>query len=87
MTVLYYLIVFLARVLNIIILADIVLSWIPIDRRNPIVVFVHEITEPLLGPIRRVMPSIAGFDFSPIVAIIIIEVAERVLLTAITRFM
>lgn len=87
MTVLYYLIVFLARVLNIIILADIVLSWIPIDRRNPIVVFVHEITEPLLGPIRRVMPSIAGFDFSPIVAIIIIEVAERVLLTTITRFM
>lgn len=87
MTVLYYLIVVLARVLNIIILADIVLSWIPIDRRNPIVVFVHEITEPLLGPIRRVMPSIAGFDFSPIVAIIILEVAERVLLTTITRFM
>ncbi len=87
MTVLYYLIVVLARVLNIIILADIVLSWIPIDRRNPIVVFVHEITEPLLGPIRRVMTSIAGFDFSPIVAIIILEVAERVLLTTITRFM
>jgi len=68
-------------------LAHILLSWIPVDRHNPIVAFIYEITEPLLGPIRRVMPSIGGFDFSPMVAIIIIEVAERVLITLITGFM
>ena len=85
MSVLYYFIVVLAQVLNLAIVARILLSWIPIDRNNRLIVFLYEITEPILGPIRRVMPSMGGLDLSPMIALILIQVAERVLLTILAR--
>ena len=87
MRVLYYFIVVLARVLNIAILIRVFLTWIPISRDNPVVSFIYEITEPILGPIRRVLPTVGGLDFSPLVALVLIEVAERVLLTLLARLM
>lgn len=78
-------IIVLARVLNVAIFIRIILSWMPISRSNPIVTFIFDITEPILGPIRRVMPSLGGFDLSPMVALILIQVAERVLLTILPR--
>ncbi|MCD6520917.1 MAG: YggT family protein [Anaerolineae bacterium] len=87
MRVLYYFIVVLARVLNIAILIRVFLTWIPISRDNPVVSFIYEITEPILGPIRRVLPPVGGLDFSPLVALVLIEVAERVLLTILARLM
>ena len=87
MRVLYYFIVVLARVLNIAILIRVFLTWIPISRDNPVVSFIYEITEPILGPIRRVLPPVGGLDFSPLVALVLIEVAERVLLTLLARLM
>jgi YggT family protein len=73
----------LAQVLNIAILARVLLSWIPLDRDNVFVRLVYEITEPILGPIRRVLPPLGGLDLSPIVALILIQVVQRVLLTLI----
>lgn len=78
-------IIVLARVLNVAIFIRIILSWMPISRGNPIVTFIYDITEPILGPIRRVMPSLGGFDLSPMIALILIQVAERVLLTLLPR--
>ncbi len=78
-------IIVLARVLNVAIFIRIILSWMPISRGNPIVTFIYDITEPILGPIRRVMPSLGGFDLSPMIALILIQVAERVLLTVLPR--
>mgnify|MGYP000427517418 CR=1 FL=1 len=78
-------IIVLARVLNVAIFIRIILSWMPISRSNPIVTFIYDITEPILGPIRRVMPSLGGFDLSPMIALILIQVAERVLLTLLPR--
>lgn len=50
-----------------------VISWVNADPYNPIVRFLYEITEPLLGRIRRILPvSMGSMDFSPIVLIIII---------------
>jgi len=43
-------------------------SWISIDPSNPLVTITHDITEPLLAPIRQFMPRPGGFDLSPIVA-------------------
>ena len=70
----------LAQVLNIAILARVLLSWLPLDRDNILVRLVYEITEPILGPIRRVLPPLGGLDLSPIVALILIQVVQRVLL-------
>ena len=50
-----------------------VISWVNPDPYNPIVRFLYEITEPLLGRIRRFLPiSMGGLDLSPIILIVVI---------------
>ena len=50
-----------------------ILSWVNPDPYNPIVRFLHEVTEPLLSRIRRVIPAFAGgIDFSPMILILAI---------------
>jgi YggT family protein len=57
---LYTLIVFVA----------IVASWMRLPPSNPIVQFVHALTEPALAPIKRLVPPVGGLDFSPMVLLI-----------------
>ena len=52
----------------------VLLSWFPIDPRNPLVTVLYEITEPILEPLRRVVPRLGMFDLTPMVAIILIQV-------------
>ena len=66
-----YIIVLLARVL---------LSWVQVDPRNPIVNLINQLTEPLLAPIRRLLPQSGGVDFSPMVAFFVVLIAEQVVL-------
>lgn len=59
------------------------ISWVSPDPYNPLVRFLRQVTEPVLRPIRRVLaPYQAGLDFSPLVAILIIQFAQRVILPA-----
>ena len=81
MKVLNTFVVLLARALNLAIFARILLSWKPIDRENRLVSIVYEITEPILGPIRRIVPSLGGLDLSPVVALILIQMVEHLLVT------
>jgi YggT family protein len=55
------------------------LSWVNPDPWNPIVQFLTRVTEPVLAPIRRVLPSMGGLDLSPIVLILIIMFIQRVI--------
>ena len=56
-----------------IIIARAVLSWVNPDPWNPIVQFINRVTEPILAPIRRRVPSWRmGIDLSPLVAILAI---------------
>lgn len=61
----------------------IVLSWFPASPDSPVTTvhrFVRRITDPLLQPLRRVMPSAGGLDFSPMIAIIVLQlVVSRIL--------
>ena len=43
------------------------------DRRNPLVEMLDMITEPLLSPLRQVMPRLGMFDMTPLVAIILLQ--------------
>ncbi|MGD9303002.1 MAG: YggT family protein, partial [Desulfobacterales bacterium] len=57
----------------IIVIARAVLSWVSPDPYNPIVRFIHNITEPVLYQVRRRIPAIlGGIDFSPVIVILII---------------
>lgn len=56
-----------------IIIGRAIISWVNADPYNPIVRFLYEATEPLLGRIRRVLPiSLGGIDFSPLILIMVI---------------
>jgi YggT family protein len=56
-----------------IIIGRAILSWVNPDPYNPIVRFLHEVTEPVLSRIRRLIPAFAGgIDFSPMILILVI---------------
>lgn len=61
-------------------LIGVILSWLPIDNRNPAVPLIYQITEPLLAPFRRLLPDM-GIDLSPMFAIILVQLA-RILIVA-----
>ncbi len=70
----------LAIMLHVAILGRVIISWLPISAENPIVTVLYQVTEPILGPIRAVLPRLGMLDFSPIVAILLIVVIQNVLL-------
>lgn len=73
----------LVWILTIAIFARALLSWIPnLDPRNPFVVFIVQITEPVLAPLRSIIPRIGMIDLSPMVAIIILQVIGQAVVAA-----
>jgi YggT family protein len=58
----------LAGILLVAIFIRIILSWTGMNPDNPIYVVTHEITEPILAPIRQFLPRMGMFDFSPMLA-------------------
>ncbi|MFT4613491.1 MAG: YggT family protein [Bacteroidia bacterium] len=60
-------------------LAMIVLSWIAPGGQNPAVALLHQITEPVMAPFRKILPSLGGLDLSPILVFISIGVLQRLL--------
>jgi YggT family protein len=67
----------LAYVLLIAMFIRIIFSWTGFDASSPIFAVVHEITEPILAPIRAIMPRIGMFDFSPMIAMFILFALAR----------
>ena len=69
----------LFTILYIAILARVILSWVQFDPYHPIVVLLDQITEPFLAPLRRFIPPMGMMDITPIVAIILIQVLQRII--------
>ncbi|MBU0478242.1 YggT family protein [bacterium] len=57
-------------ILTWIIIIRALISWVNPDPYNSIVQFLYRVTEPILMPIRKILPAMGGFDLSPIVALI-----------------
>jgi len=85
------LISFLFDALTFLILLDIIGSWmIALRVRLPswgynIMSAVRRLTDVFLGPIRRLIPSFGGLDISPIIALILLDVLRRLVLSALIR--
>lgn len=68
-------------------IASAILSWLVafnvVNTRNPVVSgigdFLYRITEPVLRPIRNMMPNLGGIDISPVILILIIFFIESVI--------
>jgi YggT family protein len=65
-----------------VIIAAALMSWVSPDPRNPIVMFLRRVTEPVLAPIRRLLPpwKTGGLDLSPLIVLIAIQFVDRVIL-------
>ena len=61
------------------IVARALLPWFRVSPYHPVMRFLIQITEPLLAPIRRNLPTIGRFDFSPMVALLILWAVEILL--------
>jgi YggT family protein len=62
---------------SLIVLAAVIASWLPVDRRHPLVTMLHRLTEPALAPIRRVLPPLGGLDLSPMVLLVALRFLRR----------
>ncbi|MBW6515360.1 MAG: YggT family protein [Candidatus Cloacimonetes bacterium] len=74
-----HLIARLANIYIIIIIVRAIMSWFVQDPRNELYRILVNITEPVLGPIRKIIP-IQGIDISPIIAILLIHLVIRLLI-------
>ncbi len=71
----------LFTVLYVAIIVRSLMSWFNPSPDNPLVRFVYEITEPVLAPLRRIIPRIGMIDITPIVAILLMSVIENILIS------
>lgn len=78
--VLYQTIEIFFNIMLLLILARIIISWLPQLRYNQISEIVFNLTEPILGPFQRIIPPIGMIDISPMVAIITLSIAQQILL-------
>ena len=60
----------------VLVLARVVISLVGADSYHPIVPLVIQVTEPVLKPFRRMVPSLAGIDFSPMIVLLVIMLAR-----------
>lgn len=60
------------------IIIRVILSWVKHDPYNPVIKFIYDVTDVVMKPFRRFVPTAAGIDFSPIIIIFIISLLQRV---------
>ena len=73
----------LFRALELAILIRVLLSWIRPNPYNPFVQAIYQITEPIMGPLRRVIPPLGMIDITPMVALIILQIIQGIVMSAI----
>lgn len=67
-------------VYSLVVLAVVILSWIRLPPENPLVRVTNALTEPLLNPIRRVLPDMGGIDLAPMVLLLALRLLRGILL-------
>jgi len=59
---------------------SVILSWVAPGSHNPGAQMVNQITEPLLAPLRRILPSLGGLDISPILAFMVLKLLDMLVI-------
>ena len=82
-----FLLVFLEAFINVVaqalvlaIFVRVIMSWVPVRLPLGLNDLVWNVTEPVLAPIRRFMPIAGGMDFSPFIALVLIQIITSILL-------
>jgi YggT family protein len=83
----YTFVTLLIQILSFAILGRVLLSWVDPFGNMRISQILRDLTEPILGPIRSVMPSGTMFDFSPIIAMLLLQALNRLLDSSLRSFL
>jgi YggT family protein len=69
------------QIYEFLILIRVLLTWINLNPYHPVIQALYRITDPVLEPLRRIIPPIGGMiDLSPVVALIGLEILHRILI-------
>lgn len=82
---LYSFIELLFYALNLAILIRVIFSWLNVNPYNPFVSLIYQVTDPILEPLRRIIPPLGMLDVTPIVAMLLLSAVQQVLLSALMR--
>ncbi len=58
---------------TLVVFGAVIISWVQLPPTYIVAIVLHRLTEPVLGPIRRVLPPMGGFDFSPFVLLVALQ--------------
>ncbi|MCW8164710.1 YggT family protein [Verminephrobacter aporrectodeae subsp. tuberculatae] len=60
-------------------IVHVVMSWVQVQGRSPLAELIGRLCDPVLRPLRRILPRVGGIDLSPLVAVVVLQVAMIVL--------
>jgi len=66
----------LFNALYLLIFVRVILSWLPNLQTSKLAEFVLEVTDPILRPIQKIIPSFGGIDISPIIAFLLLQLLQ-----------
>jgi len=69
----------LCEILSLVVFLRAILSWVSPGQNNMMTVLLYQITEPLLSPLRRILPRTGMMDFSPLVAMVLLQLIAYLL--------
>ncbi|HAR61962.1 MAG: YggT family protein [Candidatus Margulisiibacteriota bacterium] len=85
---LYNIVSYVFQALYYLLIARVILSWIPHNPSHPIVQLLYTLTDPILEPFRKLLPSSSmGIDFSPIIAFIVLGLVQNLILGLLARLL
>ncbi|TDI84262.1 MAG: YggT family protein [Chloroflexi bacterium] len=67
------------KILSYVVLADVIVSWV-LDPFHPVRSFLDSIVQPMLEPIRRMLPPVTGIDFSPFLLLLLLTIVQSLVL-------
>jgi YggT family protein len=68
------------QLLTLLVLVRVLLSWVPsVDHGHPLIGLIVRITDPILLPVRRLLPPVGGLDLSPWIAVLLLSFAGQLL--------
>ncbi len=69
---------------TLLIMARVLLSWVRVNPYHPVVEWIYRLTEPLLAPIRNMMPPSGMIDWSPMIAMFVVMILRQLTLMVLT---
>ncbi|MFC1963343.1 YggT family protein [Chloroflexota bacterium] len=75
-------IAYIIDALTFLIFLRVIFSWFQVSPRNSLVMFIYQLTEPILAPLRRIIPPIGMMDITPLIAVVLLRIISAIIVAA-----